>query len=63
LDDVITTWEKDTLTTLVSQTALADGSTGKGDVRAWPQTHHMIDVSSIAQIPCTIRAQDFRPLA
>ena len=53
----ITPEEKDAFTTLISQAALADGFKGKGYVRAWLQTHYMIDVSGVAEIPREIRAQ------
>ena len=49
--------EKDTLSTLISQAAIAEGFKGKGYVRAWLQTHYRIDVSDIAGIPPEIRAR------
>jgi hypothetical protein len=49
--------EKAALATLIGQAAMADGFKGKGYVRAWLQTHYMIDVSDIAGIPPEIRAR------
>jgi hypothetical protein len=49
--------EKDALSTLISQAAIADGFKGRGYVRAWLQTHYKIDVSDIAGIPPEIRAR------
>jgi hypothetical protein len=54
---VITPEEKEALTTLISQAALAKGFKGKGYVRAWLQTHYMIDVSDVAEIPGEIHAR------
>jgi hypothetical protein len=53
----ITPEEKDALTTLIGQAALADGFKGKGYVRAWLQTHYKIDVSDVAEVPREIRAR------
>jgi hypothetical protein len=49
--------ERDALTTLISQAALAEGFNGKGYVRAWLQQHYRIDVSDVAEIPREIRAR------
>jgi hypothetical protein len=53
----ITPEERDALTTLISQAALAEGFKGKGYVRAWLQTHYKIDVSDTAGIPPEIRGR------
>jgi hypothetical protein len=53
----ITPEERDALTTLISQAALAEGFKGKGYVRAWLQQHYQIDVSDVAEIPREIRAR------
>jgi hypothetical protein len=49
--------EKEALSTLISQAALADGFKGKGYVRAWLQKHYQIAVSDVAEIPGEIRAR------
>ena len=53
----ITPEERDALTTLISQAAMADGFKGRGYVRAWLQQHYQIDVSDVAEIPREIRAR------
>jgi hypothetical protein len=53
----LTPEERNALAKLISQAALADGSRGKGYVRAWLRKLYQIDVSDIADIPPEIRAQ------